>query len=99
MNWDVSFEGHQTFEGLQPSIQDDPNIGKLKKPRYVSNVTRAVSKSVSDACSHGSIPLTVGGDHSLAIGTRVLFNSASHDIVKAQFRACSKAIPMLVYCG
>lgn len=48
---------------------DDPPIGKLKKPRYVARVTKQVADAVYSHCSKGQMALTLGGDHSLAIGT------------------------------
>ncbi|GAO50607.1 Ureohydrolase [Saitoella complicata NRRL Y-17804] len=69
LGWDVTFEGHQQFEQLKPAANEDPDVGRLKNPRYVSAVTKAVSGVVEKHCKRGEFPLTVGGDHSLAIGT------------------------------
>ena len=49
--------------------EEDPDVGKLKRPKYVGNVTRAVSKAVEGKCRQGELALTLGGDHSLAIAT------------------------------
>jgi len=67
MDWDVEFDGHLKLTDLKP--KDDPNIGKLKRPRYVSRVTEAVSRSVERHHRKGQMVLTLGGDHSLALGT------------------------------
>src|SRR5579859_814730 len=68
LGYEVSFGGHQQFvQAMTP--QEDPDIGKLKRPRYVGSVTRAVSKAVEERCRRGELALTLGGDHSLAIGT------------------------------
>ena len=70
LGYDVSFGGHQQFaQVMDLNKQDDPVIGKLKRPRYVGSVTRAVSKAVEERCRKGELALTLGGDHSLAIGT------------------------------
>ena len=69
MGYSVQFDGHERFNNLRPESNQDPDIGKLKNPRYVSNVTRVLSKAVEGYCQQGSFPLVLGGDHSLAIGT------------------------------
>ncbi|KAK4686605.1 arginase, partial [Tremellales sp. Uapishka_1] len=47
----------------------DPDIGKMKKPRLVSAVCKRVAMVVGDIAKKGWLPLTLGGDHSLAMGT------------------------------
>ncbi|CAI2181211.1 4043_t:CDS:2, partial [Funneliformis geosporum] len=69
LEWNVEFDGHHKLTELRPA--EDPNIGKLKKPRYVSRVTEAVSKAVESHLKRGQLALTLGGDHSLALGTVV----------------------------
>jgi len=67
LGWKVQFDGHHQFEDI--STEADPPIGKLKNPRLVSTVTEAVAKVVGGHASKGHLPLTLGGDHSLAMGT------------------------------
>jgi arginase len=67
MDWKVEFDGHHKLNELRPA--EDPNIGKLKKPRYVSRVAEAVSKAVESHLKRKQLALTLGGDHSLALGT------------------------------
>lgn len=67
LGWDVLFDGHHQFEAI--AAESDPPIGKLKNPRFVSKVCEAVSKAVGGHVEKGQIPLTLGGDHSLAMGT------------------------------
>lgn len=55
------------FTGLKPD--DDPPIGVMKNTRHVSNVTKAVTAACAESQQSGAFTLTVGGDHSLAIGT------------------------------
>ena len=70
MGYDVSFEGHQQFAKVMTNTKElDPDIGKLKRPRYVGRVTRSVKAAVEERCRRGELVLTLGGDHSLAIGT------------------------------
>jgi len=47
----------------------DPPIGNMKKPRLVSAVCERVRDKVKEHAEKGSLPLTLGGDHSLAMGT------------------------------
>ncbi|WRT68655.1 arginase [Kwoniella shivajii] len=47
----------------------DDDIGKMKKPRLVSAVNQKVAEEVSEIAGKGWLPLTLGGDHSLAMGT------------------------------
>jgi len=67
LGWKVQFDGHHQFEDI--SAANDPPIGKLKNPRLVSKVTEAVAKTVAEHAKKGCLSLTLGGDHSLAMGT------------------------------
>jgi arginase len=67
LGWVVEFDGHHQFEEI--AAEFDPPIGKLKNPRLVSKVTQAVAQVIGDHAARGSLPLTLGGDHSLAMGT------------------------------
>lgn len=44
---------------------EDPDIGRMKKPRLVSAVCERVGEKVGDIAKKGWLPLTLGGDHSL----------------------------------
>jgi len=67
LGWTVQFNGHHQFEDISAEV--DPPIGKLKNPRLVSKVTEAVARVVGDYATRGLLSLTLGGDHSLAMGT------------------------------
>ncbi|KAK2466822.1 hypothetical protein APHAL10511_001080 [Amanita phalloides] len=67
LNWNVQFDGHHQFEEI--NSLDDPPIGILKNPRFVSRVTESVAKVVGEHANKGQLPITLGGDHSLAMGT------------------------------
>ncbi|TFK42467.1 arginase [Crucibulum laeve] len=67
LGWKVKFDGHHQFEEINTT--DDPPIGILKNPRLVSRVTESVAKVVGDHVKKGELPVTLGGDHSLAMGT------------------------------
>jgi len=70
LGYEVAFGGHHQFAQVMTNTQEaDPDIGKLKRPRYVGRVTQAVSKEVEAVCRRGELALTLGGDHSLAIAT------------------------------
>ncbi|KAK3813146.1 MAG: Ureohydrolase [Benniella sp.] len=67
LDWEVEFDGHRDYTVMRP--EDDPPVGKLLNARYVSAVTESVAKSVSHHLKEGSLALTLGGDHSIALGT------------------------------
>ncbi|RDB21199.1 Arginase [Hypsizygus marmoreus] len=67
LGWKVNFDGHHQFEEVDAKV--DPPIGILKNPRLVSRVTEAVAQAVSSHARKGELPVTLGGDHSLAMGT------------------------------
>lgn len=55
------------YNELKPS-SDEPHRG-MKNPRAVSAVTESLSNQVYAQAKHGRFVLTLGGDHSIAIGT------------------------------
>ncbi|KAL0946819.1 hypothetical protein HGRIS_012988 [Hohenbuehelia grisea] len=77
LGWNVRFDGHHQFEEINAKLGNDPAagivrdppIGKLKNPRLVSEVTKSVAEAVGSHAKQGELPLTLGGDHSLAMGT------------------------------
>ncbi|KAJ2259680.1 Arginase, catabolizes arginine to ornithine and urea [Coemansia sp. RSA 376] len=70
MGYDVSIsDGMDKYRTMRPA--SDPPVGKLKNPRYVSMAARRVADQVRAHCASGSLALTLGGDHSIAMGTLV----------------------------
>ncbi|KAG0098767.1 Arginase, catabolizes arginine to ornithine and urea [Podila epicladia] len=67
LDWQVKFDGHRDYTLMQPA--SDPPVGKLLNARYVSAVTESVANSVASHLKEGSLALTLGGDHSIALGT------------------------------
>lgn len=65
LGWETKYDGPLEF--VEPT--EDPNIGKMKRPRYVSEATKRVYEAVKKAGEEKTVPLTIGGDHSIAIGT------------------------------
>ena len=55
------------YSSLMPS--SDPDYRNMKNPLAVSAVTKQLSNQVYDHARHGRLVLTLGGDHSIAIGT------------------------------
>ncbi|KAK0517390.1 hypothetical protein JMJ35_000545 [Cladonia borealis] len=69
---DLSYTLHHddtvhTYSELLPS--QDPPHRNMKNPIAVSAVTRQLSTQVYSHARHGRLVLTLGGDHSIAIGT------------------------------
>ncbi|KAK6379032.1 Arginase, catabolizes arginine to ornithine and urea [Exophiala oligosperma] len=57
----------QDYNQLRP--QSDPDHRGMKNPRAVSAVTQGLSQQVYNQAREGRMVLTLGGDHSIAIGT------------------------------
>ncbi|KAJ3336063.1 Arginase, catabolizes arginine to ornithine and urea [Gonapodya sp. JEL0774] len=47
----------------------DPLVGRLRNVRWVSALAKRVHDAVKSTCLKGHFALTLGGDHSLALGT------------------------------
>ncbi|KAH9818042.1 hypothetical protein DFH28DRAFT_1123983 [Melampsora americana] len=54
---------------VQIKSEDDPPIGRLKSPRTVSSTNQELTNLIGKHTKDGKLILTLGGDHSLAIGT------------------------------
>lgn len=68
LEFNVHYDGQvHSYTDIMP--KDDPDVRNMKKPRAVSAVTEALSKQVYDHAKEGRFVLTLGGDHSIAIGT------------------------------
>jgi len=67
LGWNVKFDGHHQYEEFQGI--DDPPIGIVKNPKVVSAVCERVATAVASHAKAGELPVTLGGDHSLAMGT------------------------------
>lgn len=57
----------QHFEDLKPA--SDPPYRGMKNPRTASAVTRRIAEQVYTHSREGRMVLTLGGDHSIAIGS------------------------------
>lgn len=69
---DLGYELHYDekvhhYEDKMP--ESDPDHRGMKKPRSVSAVTESLSAQVYEHAKEGKFVLTLGGDHSIAIGT------------------------------
>lgn len=67
MGWQVEFDRIREFNSLRP-LQDPP-IGIVKNPRWVGRVCQEVADQVERVQRNGQMALTLGGDHSLGLGT------------------------------
>lgn len=69
---DLGYEIHHdnkvhSYEDIIPA--SDPDYRGMKKPRSVSAVTERLSQQVYEQAKLGRFVLTLGGDHSIAIGS------------------------------
>jgi len=68
LGYTISFSDKvNTYEDLLPS--DDPPVDNIKRPLACSNVTKRLSEQTYEHASQGKFTLTIGGDHSIAIGS------------------------------
>ncbi|KAF2274820.1 Ureohydrolase [Westerdykella ornata] len=68
LEYNVSYDGEvHNFSEMLP--EDDPDYRGMKRPKFCSAVTREVSEQVYKYSMQGKLVLTLGGDHSIAIGT------------------------------
>ena len=68
LKYKIHYDGQvHAYQELMP--KDDPDHRNMKKPRAVSAVTQQISKQVYEQAKEGRFVLTLGGDHSIAIGT------------------------------
>ncbi|KAK5687611.1 Arginase, catabolizes arginine to ornithine and urea [Elasticomyces elasticus] len=68
LEYTVHYDGEvHAYSNLMPT--EDPDHRNMKKPRAVSAVTQQLSKQVYEHAKEGRFVLTLGGDHSIAIGT------------------------------
>jgi arginase len=64
----VDYDGQvHAYSDLIPN--DDPPFRNMKQPKFVSAVTKEVSNQVYKHAAAGKMVMTLGGDHSIAIGT------------------------------
>ncbi|KAJ4383235.1 hypothetical protein N0V86_001279 [Didymella sp. IMI 355093] len=64
----VAFDGQvHNYSEMLPL--EDPDYRGMKRPKFVSAVTKEVSNQVYNYAKDGKLVLTLGGDHSIAMGT------------------------------
>ncbi|KAL2914125.1 Arginase, catabolizes arginine to ornithine and urea [Polyrhizophydium stewartii] len=79
LGWTVEGDGPDAmpdFESLRPAKELVHGI--LKNPLFVSRVTQKIHELVKKTCAEGKVALTLGGDHSIGMGT-VSGSAAVHD--------------------
>ncbi|KAK1918977.1 A-agglutinin attachment subunit precursor [Pyrenophora teres f. teres] len=68
LDYNVTYDGQvHAYTELQPA--SDPDYRGMKRPKFASAVTKQVSDQVYTHARSGKLVLTLGGDHSIAIGT------------------------------
>jgi arginase len=68
LEYELHYDGQvHSYSDLMP--KDDPEYRGMKNARAVCAVTKKLSSQVYDHASKGRFVLTLGGDHSIAIGT------------------------------
>ncbi|WFD34514.1 arginase [Malassezia cuniculi] len=69
IGWEVSEDESIDWDRIAEIEKNDEPIGKMKNPNSVSEAARSVSEVVERVAKSGKIPVTLGGDHSLGLGT------------------------------
>ncbi|KAL1987895.1 hypothetical protein VTN96DRAFT_1879 [Rasamsonia emersonii] len=70
LGYDVHYDSKvHNYTDIIPAPDQDPEFRGMKKPRAVSAVTERLSQQVYEHAKEGKFVLTLGGDHSIAIGT------------------------------
>ncbi|KAL1962077.1 hypothetical protein VTN77DRAFT_605 [Rasamsonia byssochlamydoides] len=70
LGYDVHYDNTvHSYTDIIPAADQDPEYRGMKKPRAVSAVTERLSQQVYEHAKEGKFVLTLGGDHSIAIGT------------------------------
>ena len=68
LEYNVTFDGQvHAYAEIKPT--EDPPYRNMKRPKFASAVTKEVSEQVYKFAMDGKLVLTLGGDHSIAIGT------------------------------
>jgi arginase len=68
LKYKVHYDGQvHHYASIMP--KDDPDFRNMKRPLAVSAVTKNLSSQVYEHAKEGRFVLTLGGDHSIAIGT------------------------------
>jgi arginase len=68
LDFNVTYDGEvHSYKDLMPA--EDPDFRRMKNPKAVSAVTEQLARQVYEHASQGRFVLTLGGDHSIAIGT------------------------------
>lgn len=67
LGWKVDMPEPFDYTSLRPA--SDPNYGTCKNPGYVGAVTKRVYEDVKSIVEQGKLAITLGGDHSIGLGT------------------------------
>jgi len=78
LGWEVQDYGDLEFETVE---NDPPASNGVKHPRQVGKACEKIFDYVYKHAAEGKLMLTLGGDHSLAIGTIAAINKAWKDVV------------------
>lgn len=70
LGYKVAYDNQvHTYSNIVPAPSEDPAYRGMKNPRAVSAATQKLCDQVYEHARRGRFVLTLGGDHSIAIGT------------------------------
>lgn len=76
------------YADVMPAAADDPDYRGMKNPRAVSAATKVICDQVYEHASKGRLTLTMGGDHSIAIGTIAGVAKATRERLGREIAVC-----------
>jgi arginase len=66
---EFGFKVHDKGDLKFEEFANDPTVNNIRRPKCVGAANRKIAESVSDSLKDGHVCVTLGGDHSLAIGS------------------------------
>ncbi|WFD32994.1 arginase [Malassezia sp. CBS 17886] len=71
LGWSVVEDDSIQWDAVNGLEASDADVGTMRHPRTVSRASELLAAAVTKHARAGAFPLTIGGDHSLAIGTAI----------------------------
>ncbi|CDO95237.1 unnamed protein product [Kluyveromyces dobzhanskii CBS 2104] len=70
LGWETSVEEPLQGRDFETGKNDETDVyGIMKRPKLVGDATQLIYESVKKVANENKMPVTLGGDHSIAIGT------------------------------
>lgn len=80
LGWKVNIDQSLKWDEVATILKSDADIGAMKNPRSVSKASEILADAIETRAKAGELPVTLGGDHSLGIGSMVGINRVYPDV-------------------